>query len=141
MPTKFNAVTRYITDSKDIKAELPKVKPKALRPRPAGPDKLLETSVVGIDNLPKVKIWELGNKYIMPNIFPKGRQMKGRADFEVSKIMELGLDCTDDQKFDGRHSNIVNWPAEEEDIAEKVMELTLIGKFVQYPGETRSLHL
>ena len=132
MPTKHQSVARYVIDKHLISSERSEVKHGAFIPRP-GKDGRLETSVVGIDGLNNSNIWSLGDHYILQNIKPKGRKIKGRADIASKDIIKNGLDLHDDTMWEGRHSNIISWPSEEEDRLQKATELVQASKFIKYP--------
>lgn len=131
MPTQYKSMTRYVIDKHLISRERSEVKHGAFDPRP-GKDGRLETSVIGIDGLNDSNIWSLWNRYILPNIKPKGRKVKGRADIASLDIIKIGLDLHDDTMWEGRHSNIINWPSEEEDRLEKLTDLVNDSTFIKY---------
>jgi hypothetical protein len=88
----------------------------------------LEASVMGVDALGEVEIWNMAKKYAVP----QSRSLKGRADILSSALIEIGLDFSDDDQMEGRHSNVVQWSMERETQLEQAMELAKASTFQPY---------
>lgn len=73
---------------------------------------------------------QLGRDYVLP----PGRSLKGRADLASDSVTAVGLDLEDDDRIEGRHSNIIDWPPAEEDRLELSIALVDVSIFVPYSG-------
>lgn len=92
---------------------------------------------MGIDRLEEIKIWNMAKKYTVP----PGRSLKGRADISSSAIIGIGLDFSDDDRMEGRHSNVVQWSMERETQLEQAMECVKAPTFQPYNDGKTVRHL
>jgi hypothetical protein len=92
------------------------------------PDKVGETSVFRIDDVPEATIWAIGTNDVATS---RGKPLLARADVCQNAITTAGLQAEPEQSTHPLHAIIVGWP--DDKIQQKEKALQLWQKARSYP--------